>query len=340
MHVYADLAMEIILCKWVKGRDMSKPGWQRALETRLYGMSSMKLTHDAQALSESYRMRTGRGERLVTQAEEALAYAASRMPATTAAVRSALSSALAASGLSPRTMLDCGAGTGAASWAADELLPLERVVCLEREEQMRRIGAMLMREGSAVLANAAWCAFDLLEDKALPRADLIVEGYVLGEWAERDRIAAAKRMWDATEQMLLLVEPGTPVGFENLKAVRKALCADGAFVAAPCPKGTAGHCPMVGGDWCHFTVRVQRTRTQKMLKGGEAPFEDEKFAYLALTREAPKQACCARVLRHPQIAPRQITLTLCEAGEKRECVVRKKDALWKRARKIGAGDAL
>ena len=97
---------------------------------------------------------------------------------------------------------------------------------------------------------------------------------------------------------------------------------------------------MAGEDWCHFTVRVQRTKLHKQLKGGDAPYEDEKFCFLALTKEPPKAACAARVLRHPQIGPGRIVLTLCENGGVQNRVVTKKDPLWKRARKIGAGDAL
>ena len=87
-------------------------------------------------------------------------------------------------------------------------------------------------------------------------------------------------------------------------------------------------------------MRVQRTKLHKALKGGDAPYEDEKYCYLALTREAPKAACAARVLRHPMIAPGRITLTLCESGEKRIRAVTKKDPLWKRVRKIEAGDEI
>ena len=97
---------------------------------------------------------------------------------------------------------------------------------------------------------------------------------------------------------------------------------------------------MKEGDWCHFAVRVQRTKLHKQLKGGDAPYEDEKFCYLALMKTPPAEPCAARVLRHPLIAPGKITLTLCEAGEKKIRTVTKKDPLWKRARKIGAGDGL
>ena len=45
------------------------------------------LARDAQAISESYRLRTGHGERLLTRAGEAVAYAAARLPAPYAAAR-------------------------------------------------------------------------------------------------------------------------------------------------------------------------------------------------------------------------------------------------------------
>ncbi|MBQ7885520.1 MAG: rRNA methyltransferase [Clostridia bacterium] len=298
-----------------------------------------KLAKDARTISENYRLRTGSGARLLTKESEALAYAASRMPATAAAAYDALSRAIDAAGIAPNTLLDCGAGTGAASWAADVLIDLESVTCLEREDAMRAVGQRLMALSGGALSSAQWASWDLTDKTPLPRAGLVVEGYMLGELAEGMRMPAARRLWDATGEMLLLIEPGTPQGFANLNAVREYLCGLGAYVAAPCPAG-AGKCPMKGDDWCHFTVRVQRTKVHKLLKGGDAPYEDEKFAYLALTREMPKNACAARVLRHPQIAPGRIVLELCEEGKKTARTVTKKDPLWKRARKIGAGDEI
>ena len=318
-------------------------GLPAALTAALYDitaeMDSTRLEKDAKNISEAYRMRTGTGKRLLTRESEAAAYAAARMPATYEAARAAILSALDASGLAPRTLLDCGAGTGAATWAADDLLTLDQVTCLEREDAMRSVGSALMRSAIGTLERADWQAFDLTDGKPLPQAEMVVEGYMLGELAEGMRLPVARKLWDACTQMLVLIEPGTPQGFANLAAVRRELAGLGAHVAAPCPAGN-GNCPMTGEDWCHFAVRVQRTKLHKALKGGDAPYEDEKFCYLALTREKPASACGARVLRHPLIAPGKITLTLCEGNEKKTRIVTKKDLLWKQARKTGAGDAL
>ena len=310
-----------------------------AVSSILSEADAARLLKDAKTISENYRLRTGSGARLLTKESEALAYAASRMGATAAAAHAALSCAIDAAGVLPTTLLDCGAGTGAASFAADALIDLEEITCLEREEAMRAVGSRLMQSAGGALAGARWASWDLTDKTPLPRAGLVMEGYMLGELAESTRLPAARRLWDAAGEMLVLIEPGTPQGFANLLAVREYLCSLGAYVAAPCPAG-AGKCPMKGDDWCHFAVRVQRTKLHKLLKGGEAPYEDEKFAYTVFTREAPKNACAARVLRHPQIAPGRISLELCEGGKKTSRIVTKKDPLWKRARKIGAGDRL
>ena len=310
-----------------------------ALEALLSGKSEAQLAQDAQTISENYRLHTGQGSRLLTREGEAAAYAAARMPATFAAAQQALAGAKEASGLEIRTLLDCGAGTGAASWAAAGIYDLEQITCLEREAAMRSVGSALMQAGEGALAQATWTDCDLTAAEPIGQADLVVEGYMLGELREDMRLPVAQKLWDAAQKLLVLIEPGTPQGFANLAAVRAHLAAQGAHIAAPCPAGSL-RCPMAGEDWCHFAVRVQRTRLHKALKGGEAPYEDEKFCYLALTREAPKVPCAARVLRHPMIAPGRIALTLCENGEKTLRTVTKKDPLWKRARKIDAGDSL
>ena len=153
--------------------------WQTALETVAAAYARGTLEKDARTISEAYRLKTGEGRRLLTRKSEAAAYALSRMPATVEAAKAALTEALAATGLAPKTLLDCGAGTGAVTFAADALLGLERATCLERETAMRAVGQQLMREAGGV--QAEWAACDLTAKEPLPRAGLVCEGYMLGE---------------------------------------------------------------------------------------------------------------------------------------------------------------
>jgi ribosomal protein RSM22 (predicted rRNA methylase) len=314
-----------------------------ALEQLTETNKTTQLCEDAQNLSIRYRSQSGRGERLLTVDSEAAAYAAVRMPATFGAVSAALTEALVQWGESPATLLDVGAGTGAASWAADALLTLTSVTCVEREEAMRRAGQTLMQSGSPALQTAQWHAADLtkegFESQMLSgeaeKPELVIASYVLNELTEDSRRKAALRLWELTGGMLLLVEPGTPEAFRQLMEIRSLLLKAGAHLAAPCPQERA--CPLKEGDWCHFSCRVMRSRLHRYLKGGDVPYEDEKFSYLALTRTPCRQAE-ARVLRHPQISPGVISLQLCTRKGMETRAVRKRDgAAFKTARKAKCG---
>lgn len=318
-----------------------------AVERKAEQYRTAELQAAAYALSSRYRQESGAGRRLLTSDREALAYSYVRMPATFAAVADALGYALETFRGEISSLLDAGAGSGAASWAAAGLLPLERITCLEREEAMLRLGRELMREGAEPLRNARWIREDLLQSRQTGRgesseegipekADLVIASYVLNEMAPADRAGALIKLWKAAEKLLLIVEPGTPAAFAVLRDARSVLLGCGAHIAAPCPHEKP--CRLDDGDWCHFTCRVQRSKLHKLLKGGDAPYEDEKYAYMAFVKEEPERVR-ARVLRHPYVEKGQIRLELCTAAANRTVVVRKRDGeSFKAARKVKCGD--
>lgn len=313
------------------------------MESLLGGRAQGALTADAQAVSARYRTQTGRGARLLTTPGEAAAYAAARMPATWAAAQRALQlSAACLPGFAPRALLDVGAGTGAAAWAACGVFPtIERAALLEREAAMRAAGQALAQAGPEALRGALWQAADLSD----PALTLPVPGdgptlatacYVLGELTPAQQDAALPRLYAAADA-LLLVEPGTPAGFARLRRARAQLAALGAQVAAPCPEGCL--CAMEGDAWCRFAVRVERTRLHRALKGGEAPFEDETYCFLTVARAGAAPAP-ARVLRHPQAMKGHVALTLCTPqGLRRQVVGRSERAAYRLARDAFAGAA-
>ena len=310
---------------------------RRAIEALTADYSPKQLAECVQALTRRYTDESGAGRRLLTKDAEAAAYCAARMPATFGAVAAALGWALECCDVAPETLLDVGAGTGAASWAVAERLSLQSVTCLEREAAMRDAGRRLMCSAEAPLSDAVWRDFDLTDPEPLPQADLVVESYVLNEMTEDMRLNVAERLWASAGQMLLLVEPGTPVASAQLRRIRSHLLAQGAHVAAPCP--TEGECPMADGDWCHFQCRVSRSRLHRQLKGGDAPYEDEKFSYLALTRQIASPAA-ARILRAPYVEKGRITLTLCDGQRVSAQTIPRSDPRFRSARKADCGDAM
>lgn len=309
-----------------------------ALEEQLRGTPQSELLTAAENISGRYRKRQA-SKPYIQSRDEALAYALARMPATFGAVSRALTYAL--EGLrepfsAPLSLLDVGAGTGAASWAAGELLPLRSVHCLEYADVMRRVGEAMMHRESSPLQSAVWERFDLRSDSIGQRADVVIASYVLNELGETAQLLAAEQLWQAADGMLLLVEPGTPEGYRVLMRIRQRLLERGAHLLAPCPRETP--CPLSGDDWCHFSCRIPRTRLHKLAKGGDAPFEDEKYAYLAFSREESRPAA-SRILRRPYIGKGYVRLELCTGEGLAQKTLTKRDGpLYKAARKASCGD--
>src|SRR5204862_6971891 len=128
--------------------------------------------------------------------------------------------------------------------------------------------------------------------------------FVLGELAAPSE--TVERAWTATAGAVVVVEPGTPAGYERVLDARDRLIAAGARVVAPCPHDRA--CPLAGTtDWCHFAVRVARSSAHRRAKEARLGHEDEKFSYVVAARGDARRAA-ARILRHPQVRPGHIQL--------------------------------
>jgi ribosomal protein RSM22 (predicted rRNA methylase) len=171
-----------------------------------------------------------------------------------------------------------------------------------------------------------------------PRADLVACSYALAEIAPDRQAAVVADLWAACDGLLALVEPGTPAGFARLRKAREALIFAGAQILAPCPHEAA--CPMVGEDWCHFAVRLPRSRDHRLAKGAEVPYEDEPYAYLLAARPGIGSPASARVLALPRSNKPGIDLKLCTPqGVEARFVGRRDKAGYAAARRLGWGDA-
>ena len=305
------------------------------IEKITIGQKQSKIIEDAQLISKKYRENQGEGKKLVTKSSEALAYAISRMPATYCAVHLALSQSLKRYDKNIKSVLDVGAGTGTATWAVNNLIDVDKITCLERENEMRKLGIQLMKDN---ILNAEWKSFDLTKDEIQDKVDLVIASYIINELTEDDRKDAITKLWDATTGMLLIIEPGTPEGFKHILEARNILLEQGANIVAPCTHNK--ECEISKDDWCSFYVRVTRSGIQRQAKKGELGYEDEKFSYIAVSRTLV-QRDNAILLRHPQIATGHVKVKLCTQNGIEEKIYSKKDKeIYKKAKKLDAGDAI
>ena len=295
------------------------------------------IIEESQKISKKYRENEGKGKRLVTEEAEALAYAISRMPSTYSAVYSALTQTIKNYDKELQSVFDIGAGTGAATWAISNILNTDKTTCFEREKEMRNIGQKLMKNSS--LDYVTWKEFDLTKDEIDEKADLVVTSYVINELSQEDRKKSIIKMWNTCNKVLLIIEPGTPEGFKHIIEARDILLAENANIIAPCAHNSK--CPINSEeDWCSFYVRVARSGLHRKAKKGELGYEDEKFSYIAFSKETIDNNV-SRILRHPQINQGYVKVKLCTTNGLEEKVYSKKDKeIYKKIRKLNAGDTI
>ena len=295
-----------------------------------------KIIEQAQNVSKKYRENTGKGNKIITSNSEAIAYAISRMPATYCAVYSSLSQTLKKYKNEIKTVYDIGAGTGSATWAIQELLQPQKITCLEYEKEMLKIGERLMKKTET---KASWEQFDITKDCFQEKADLVISSYMINELEESSRKRAIQKMWEATSGLLLLIEPGTPEGFKHILEAREILLQQKANIVAPCTHN--GKCEISQDDWCSFYVRVARSGIHRQAKNGILGYEDEKFSYIAFSRELTFENGQARILRHPQIGQGHVKVKVCTQNGIQEKTFTKKDKeAYKKVRKLDAGECI
>ncbi|MGP3974950.1 small ribosomal subunit Rsm22 family protein [Streptomyces sp. 8N114] len=315
-----------------------------ALAAALDGLPARQASAAVERLIAHYRGETPTGAPVLRDGADAAAYAAYRMPATFAAASAALEAlAERAPEWTPASHLDVGGGTGAAVWAAAQVWDTApATVVLDWAEPALALGRGLAARVDA-LGEAEWRRGSLRGGTApeWEPADLVTVSYVLGELADEDRRAVVDAAARAARGAVVLVEPGTPDGYLRIREGREALIAAGLRVLAPCPHDAA--CPIVAGqDWCHFAVRVARSSLHRRIKGGELPYEDEKFSYVVAVRDmVPGAPSEARIVRKPQLRKGQVLLDLCEGegggGLRRRAVTKREGSAYRAARKSGWG---
>jgi len=295
---------------------------QRIIQEYAEAAGFPALKRAAAAQSEAYR--AGHPVPLAN-GESVAAYLVTRMPATYAAANAVLREVRGRIG-PVESVLDAGAGTGAAALAAREHFPEAALTLIERQ-------AAPAEAARQWLPGAALLAGDVAHMGALAPHDLVIASYSLSECGA----AALARLWQAARVCLVVIEPGTPRGFGLIRKVRDELLASGAHMAAPCPGG--GACPVKEPDWCHFAARVERSSLHRQLKGGELGYEDEKFSYVALAR-GPAEPAASRIVRRPRQQPGLIVLETCTPDGLETVRIPKRDReRFRAARHAAWGDA-
>lgn len=295
-----------------------------------------KLKEASQSLSERYAK--GSYDKAPLSKLERYAYLMTRMPATFAAVDAVLEELRERlPQWEPKTIVDLGAGPGTASWAVVQKWPdLESCQLVEQDGEWIKLGQYLSRT-HRVLAQASWIEQDVRAPLSCEKADLLIASYVLQELDSSLYAALAGTLWEKTKGCLVLIEPGTPRGFANLRLFRTLLLNLGAHVVAPCTH--QGTCPLEGTDWCHFSTRLVRDDTHRLVKNVSLGYEDEKYAYLIVShRDETKPH--ARLIRAPIKRAGHVIIDTCAKNGLGRMTIPRSHKSYKQAKKLQWGSVV
>lgn len=312
------------------------------VEALLDGIPGRTLAARAARISKAYRASIA-SDAIIDDETDAAVYAVMRMPATAAAVAAVLDAlAERAPDFMPQTVLDAGAGPGTASLVVADIWPQARLTLCDAHKGFLALAERLLAQDAPDTGAAAqFIAADLTRsDAALPVADLVIASYALTELGDADHFSVARRLWTATKSVLVVVEPGRPRDYERLMAFRSWAVGRGARVAAPCPHEAP--CPLADKDWCHFSVRLPRSRSHLRLKSAALGYEDEKFSYLVLARpEIGLEPALSRVLAPPEAVKHETRLKLCAPdGQVAPQAFARRNPHFSRIRRAKWGDSL
>ena len=192
----------------------------------------------------------------------------------------------------------------------------------------------MLAAGRELLPDARWVEGDVAQARG--QADLVVASYVLGELRRsrrRDRTPlAAERGHTGADRA------------GDARGLPRDPCRPRHGGRRRWPHGRAlparSRCPLQADDWCHFAVRLPRSKLHRHAKGAELGYEDEKFSYAVLAREPVPQAV-ARIIRQPQARSGHVNLVTCEPdGVHDRTISRKQGGLYKAVKGAAWGDAI
>jgi ribosomal protein RSM22 (predicted rRNA methylase) len=186
--------------------------------------------------------------------------------------------------------------------------------------------------------RAEWRQLDLTDSWGCEPADITIAAYVVGELWPVTRPRLLRRLWEHASEVCVVVEPGTPRGFDVVRQAGDDLVTAGALVIAPFPQDW--QCLEGENDWCHFAQRVPRTRSHRTAKDAVLSYEDEKYSYVVASRRGGSRIA-ARVVRQPQIRSGHVRLVLCTpAGVRHLVVARSQREAYRRVKDLAWGSAI
>lgn len=316
----------------------------------LNNSNSSNWVKSAVSLSLDYRTERVEYKNYIKNLDDALGYLALRSPSTYSQIYGALHSIRELNpSWKPLGILDIGSGPGTAIWAAKEIFPtLKTGTAIERDRNFIGIGNTVLKSFADLKVD--WVTVDL--SKSSPKIsggfDLVIIANVLNEMDSDTRNKTLQFANDSCNGILMIIEPGTPYGFETIKGVAEKLSSS--ILIAPYIGNT-----FIDSEEVNFAQKIKRPEFQKRVRHlqrkNEQPekdrllppsdWEESKYYYLAYSKFKPEISVWGRIIEKPKpLKPFVLLKVLTKDGVKTERVFKKERDRFKQAKKLKWGDTV
>ncbi|KAK3591001.1 hypothetical protein CHS0354_020359 [Potamilus streckersoni] len=190
----------------------------------------------------------------------------------------------------PRSVYNYGSGTGSCVWAAHEIWKKSvfEYYCVDPVQDMNTIARLLLQDGEEqkqmYIRGVYFRQFSPSDEKNT--FELVVSGYTLLEQPNRsERLKTIERLWNMTQNYLVLVEVGSFAGYSVIMEARDFILhkttedqEPEGHVFAPCPHDL--QCPKKSLEKvpCTFEVDLKQLAYRK----GQP--EQERYSYIIIKR--------------------------------------------------------
>ncbi|MDC0344913.1 small ribosomal subunit Rsm22 family protein [Alphaproteobacteria bacterium] len=282
------------------------------------------LRQGQRSLSKKYKTqhKTGR-----LSENERDAYLHARLPATSSVCKKVLSHIHEKNKI--QRILDLGCGPGSATYAALEVFEgIKQVHLVDRDK-----GYTYDFSVPHTFSNVGLEQFEVCNEY-----DLAIASYVFNECPHELLVTLLPQVWQKITSYFIIIEPGTPFGYQSFLKSRDILINCGASLVAPCPHEKT--CPLSENDWCHFKERLIRSPVHQQVKSGARSFEDESYIYGVFAKQPPQERA-NRILKKPRKGSGHISFDLCTPhGVEKKIISRKSKESFLKAKKLSWGDVL
>ncbi|KOC61550.1 Methyltransferase-like protein 17, mitochondrial [Habropoda laboriosa] len=144
----------------------------------------------------------------------------------------------------PKTLFDFGSGIGTVMWSASQFWAnsIKEYYCVDISSDIQKLSEYLITKATPAINPNYIFYRQFLPSTSIRTYDIVVSAYSLLELLnQKARIETIMKLWQKTEQYLVIVEPGTRVGYKIINEARDFILnygseIEGAHVFSPVSK--------------------------------------------------------------------------------------------------------